>query len=91
MLLARYKVKGHSMEPNIFNNESVFISSIPFLLRCPKKGDIVLFEFRDKRYIKRIKKQNEDKYYLTGDNKKDSFDSRKMGWIDRKCILGKVI
>ena len=37
-----------------------------------------------------ILKIEKELYFLTGDNPSDSFDSRKIGFVDRKDILGKV-
>jgi len=41
--------------------------------------------------IKRISKIDGEKYFVSGDNKKDSMDSRRFGWILKKDIIGKVI
>lgn len=79
------------MSPKINEGREVLVSSIPFLFLNPKSGDIVAFKKGDKVFIKRIKKIEEDKYYLIGDNEKDSLDSRNFGSIDKKNIIGKVI
>lgn len=91
MLLKILRVKGHSMEPVIKNGSAVFVSSVPFILRNPKLNDIVALKFENKIFIKRIRSVQEGKYILTGDNKNDSLDSRKLGAFDRKKILAKVI
>ena len=51
--------------------------------------DVVLK--REKYIIKRIAKINKDKVFVEGDNKKDSLDSWKFGWVYRKEIVGKVV
>lgn len=79
------------MSPTYLENESVIVSSIPYFFIKPKKRDIVVFKRNTKFYIKRIKDINENKYFLTGDNKIDSLDSRKLGFINREQIKGKVI
>ena len=79
------------MEPSLLNNQIVFASSILFIFSKPKIGDIVVFKYKNKTYIKRATKINSYKYFLEGDNNKDSLDSRKVGWIKRKDIIGKVI
>lgn len=76
------------MEPIIFNGEHVLISSIPFLFSKPKVGNIIAFKKNKKIFVKRIAKISGEKYFVKGDNKKDSLD---IGWIERKVILGKVI
>jgi len=92
LLLSKFKVSGHSMEPTIKNNDTVLVSGIVYLFKNPKANDIVAFA--DKKNlinIKRIAKANGEKFFVEGDNKKDSFDSRNFGQILKKQILGKVI
>lgn len=91
MILGKFRVVGHSMSPGIAESKEVLVSSIPYLLFEPKVGDIVAFKKGKNIFIKRIKKVKEDKYYLIGDNEKDSLDSRKFGSVYRKNIIGKVI
>lgn len=95
MLLARFLIVGHSMEPTLLDGKSVLISGVPFLFTKPKVGDIIAFKTNRKIYIKRIAKKNSsadgEKYFVKGDNKRDSVDSKNFGWIDRKEIIGKVI
>ena len=91
MLLKILRIHGHSMEPVIKNGSAVFVSSVPFILRNPKKDDIVALKFEDKIFIKRIRSVLEDKYYLEGDNKRDSLDSREIGLVNRENIVGKVL
>lgn len=91
MLLGKFKITGHSMEPFLLNNQTVLASSIPFIFSKPKTGDIVVFKYQNRCYIKRIRKVKNSKHFLIGDNIKDSLDSKKMGWIERKDIIGKVI
>ena len=90
-LLSRFKIKGHSMSPKFSEEDSVLVSSIPFMFIKPKKGDVVVFEKFNRIYLKRIGKIKDDKYFLVGDNKKDSLDSRRFGTVDRNQIKGKVI
>jgi len=91
LLLSRFTIYGHSMEPTIKNGETVLASSIPFLFSNPKVGDVVVFKKNEKVFIKRITKIDGEKYFVGGDNKKDSLDSRKIGLVERSGIAGKVI
>jgi nickel-type superoxide dismutase maturation protease len=91
MLLSRFKISGHSMQPTYSQDDEVLVSSLPLKFAKPKIGDIVVFEKSRKYYIKRVKNVKENKYYLIGDNKSDSKDSRKFGLIDATQIKGKVI
>jgi len=90
LLLTKFKIVGHSMEPVIKNGETVLISSLFYWFKKPSIGDIVAFSGADKILIKRITKVQEEKYFLKGDNLKDSLDSRKFGLISKRKIIGKV-
>ncbi len=79
------------MQPFILNGQKVLASSFPYLFLKPKKNDIVAFKVKNEILIKRIISVSEDKFFLKGDNEKDSLDSRKFGKIDRRNILAKVI
>lgn len=88
MLLSRFTVSGHSMEPGLKVGANVLVSNIPYLIFKPKIGDIVVFIRKDKSFIKRIVKINEENFFVGGDNRDDSL---KIGWIGKNEILGKVI
>jgi len=91
MLLARFKVSGHSMEPQIKNGEEVLVTGIIYLFKKPKINDIVAFKKDKKVLIKRIIGIDDDKYFVAGDNKNDSLDSKTFGLISKRQMLGKVI
>jgi len=93
LLLARFKIIGHSMEPQIEDGQSVLVSSISYLFKTPKINDIVAFkDIRNTQVlIKRITKIKNGKYFVLGDNKRDSLDSRKLGFISKDKIIGEVI
>jgi phage repressor protein C with HTH and peptisase S24 domain len=79
------------MEPTIQSGSSVLVSSLPYIFKSPKLNDILAARIDGKVVIKRISKIEKNKYFITGDNPNDSFDSRKFGMIGRRDILGKVI
>lgn len=89
--IARFKIYGHSMGPIIKNGQTIFVSSIPYLFSNPKIGDIVAFKKDEKVFIKRIARIENQKYFMTGDNKNDSLDSRDFGWIEKKDVIGRLI
>lgn len=92
MLLSKFTIKGHSMEPFIGQNDTVLVSSIPYFFKDPKVKDIIVFRKKsDKYFIKRITKIKNGKYFVRGDNKKDSLDSRKLGLVQRSQIIAKFI
>lgn len=91
ILLGFFKVTGHSMEPSISQHDKVLVSNVCFIIIKPKIGNIIAFKKNNKIFIKRIIKIKGEKYFVKGDNLRDSLDSDKFGWILKKDILGKVI
>lgn len=79
------------MEPELKNGKSVLVSGIIYWFKKPKIGDIVAVRKEEKVFVKRITKIKEKEYFLEGDNKQDSLDSREFGFILRENIIGKVI
>lgn len=91
MLLRKFKILGHSMEPAFKNGDIVIASNIPYIFRKPKVKDVIAALVKEKIYIKRVKNINNGKYFIEGDNKRDSIDSKKLGSINKKQILGKIV
>lgn len=81
------KVEGDSMLPTFRAGQVVVVS----MVRRFKVGDIVV-AFMDRReVIKRVTKIKEGAVFLEGDNKKASTDSRELGWLPDRHVLGRVI
>jgi signal peptidase I len=92
LLLARLKIIGHSMEPQIKNGETILVSKIPYWFKTPQINDIVAFkDSSEKILVKRIVKIENRRYFVEGDNKRDSLDSRKFGDISKDKIIGEII
>lgn len=92
LLISKFKITGHSMEPTLKQNELIIISSIPYLFKNPRINDIVAIKSKENKiFIKRIKKITKNNYIVLGDNKNDSFDSRNFGPIKKEEIIGKYI
>ena len=89
----KYRISGDSMFPTLKPGNTVLVSKFSYLLKSPKIEDIVaIHDPRDRRVlIKRITKIESKKYYVLGDNRKQSTDSRSFGWIGKNDIIGKVI
>ena len=85
MLFSRFKVKGHSMEPNYYEGDYVLISS----LFPVKKVDVVVIQKQGKRMLKRVSHIKDSKYLVLSDN--HGSDSRSFGPVKKQEILGKVI
>lgn len=92
LLISKFKISGHSMEPFIKNKDTVLVSGIIYLFINPKVNDIVAFRDKEgKVLVKRITESHNNDYFVEGDNKKDSLDSKAFGAILKRSILGKVI
>lgn len=89
----KYQITGESMAPTFKNGEIVFANRFAYLFQKPKLGEIIAIKDpRDgKVLIKRIKKIDNKKIFVIGDNKVHSTDSREFGMIEQKDIIGKVI
>jgi signal peptidase I len=123
-------VNGSSMESNFHNGQYVVIDKITYLLRSPKRGEVVVLKFPGDpdhtRYIKRViglpgetlritdsqvyindKPINEpyidegnrtepdmeiklgpNEYFMMGDNRENSNDSRAFKSVERRFIIG---
>lgn len=85
MIIGIFKISGHSMLPTLKPNDRVIISS--FFFSHPKVNDIIVFKLKNKPLVKRIKKIENNKIFIDGDNKEDSL---KVRCITRSEIIGKV-
>jgi len=80
------------MDPQIEDGQSVLVSGLPYWFKTPQINDIVAFKDNsDKVLVKRISKIQNGKYFLEGDNKNDSLDSRKLGSFSKDRIIGEII
>lgn len=84
MILGRYKISGHSMEPYLNPGDQV----VAFKFLKIKKGDVVVFKHHSKIFVKRVKKILNGKYFLEGDNTNDSLTTPP---ILKSDIMGKVL
>ncbi|MEK7573403.1 MAG: S26 family signal peptidase [Patescibacteria group bacterium] len=85
--LLKFRIEENSMSPFLNQGDLVII----FRTKNVKKTDVVVFEKDEDFYIKRVSKLEDSRYFLEGDNKKESKDSRKFGWIPKQQIVGKVV
>jgi signal peptidase I len=88
------KISGNSMKP--FATDGDYAISTR-LFRNPKVGEVLIFRspLDGNLMIKRVTKIYQDtngrKYFLEGDNRIRSTDSKVFGSIGRKEIIGKVL
>lgn len=81
------------MSPTLKEGQTVLVNRLSYIFSSPKRGDIVAIKDpRDhKILIKRIDDVELKSFFVTGDNKEHSTDSREFGMIGKKEIVGKVI
>jgi signal peptidase I len=129
------KVEGTSMQPNLQNDERIFINKFVYRFGISDigRGDTVVFLYPgdpSKSYIKRVigipgdtveiddgtvivnnkaipepyvaedfrdritmprKEVPPDQYFVLGDHRSSSNDSRSWGWVPRQYIYGKAV
>ena len=91
LLLSKFKISGHSMEPLLLHGDKILTTNIFYLFKSPQINDIVVFKDITNVFVKRITKIINDKYFVSGDNQNDSLDSKDFGAISKSQILGKFI
>lgn len=101
--IRRFSVEGESMNPGHRQGERLLISPILLKFSPPKEGDVVVIQHPKepgKQILKRVIGIPGDRvegielglgeYFVLGDNKSKSEDSRHFGKISKSQIIGKV-
>jgi len=80
------------MAPNLKNGQYVVTEKLSQLFFDFQIGNMVIIKLASgKKIIKRITAKTGDNYFVEGDNKDYSIDSRHFGFIDKENILSNVI
>lgn len=79
------------MLPTLKEGQEVLCFNWAYIFIQPKVGDMVVIKANGKEMIKRVQMSSGRGIFVTGDNPKDSFDSRKFGAISLENIMGKII
>ncbi len=101
--IRRFLVEGSSMNPGYKEGDRLLISPILLRFSPPTEGDVVVIQHpkkSNKQLLKRVigvpgdrvegVELGQEEYFVLGDNKGKSEDSRHFGKIMRNQILGKV-
>ena len=96
-------VQGNSMVPTLQEGQILVLLKSAYWKSSPQNGDIVVVQHGTEKYIKRIVACPGDippgesevlpdgRYYIMGDNRDVSVDSRSFGSITEDLILGRII
>jgi len=79
-------VKGESMLPSYRPGQTIIVSHS----RCFGIGDVVVVFMQSREALKRITDMKDGKVFVEGDNPDKSTDSRQLGWIVDRHIVGIV-
>lgn len=79
------------MLPTLRPGQELLVFNWAYLFFQPRVGEMVVIEYNGRKIIKRIQRVHDHKYFVMGDNKTESTDSRNFGPIDESEIVGKVI
>ncbi|HEY4515079.1 MAG TPA: signal peptidase I [Candidatus Paceibacterota bacterium] len=99
-----FVVSGASMVPTFENGDYLIVDELTYQFRDPRKNEVLIFRYPkdpSKYYIKRIiglpgetingLKLGIDEYYVEGDNRGASSDSRSWGPVAKKLVVGRPI
>lgn len=96
-------VSGSSMEPTLTDGQVLILLKSAYWISEPKTDDIVVVQHGTEQYIKRIAAcpgevppdeedpLPENRYYILGDNRDVSIDSRSFGSIPKNLIIGRIL
>jgi signal peptidase I len=94
----RYVVQGPSMEPAYRPGDRVLVNRLAYLLHGPVAGDVVVLNDPERpghQLLKRVAQAPGDApgpagYFVLGDNRARSRDSRTFGLVQRTDIIGRA-
>ncbi len=93
MPIAIFRVKDRSMQPSLNDGDYIIVNRLSYLFRRPNPGDIIVLRHPSNGMliVKRVAYERNGMFYVTGDNAKESEDSKSFGFVSRSAVLGKVM
>lgn len=79
------------MLPTLKPSQKIICFNWSYLFSNPKAGDLVIAKVQDRELVKRVTRVENNRFFLEGDNKEKSTDSKKFGFLGKESILGKII
>lgn len=83
-------VTGRSMEPTLVEGQLLSCNMSRKAIKGIKVGDIVVCKHDNRFIIKRVTRVFDQAYFVIGDNKAHSTDSRNYGAIPKKDVVGVI-
>lgn len=86
----RFSIVGYSMQPTLNPGQQVLMDPNPPLIQ---EDDIVVCQTpnTERLMVKRVVMIEDGQYFVQGDNRDQSTDSRQFGWLKRADIIGQVV
>ncbi len=90
----RFCVVGASMLPTLRAGDEVLVNPYAYRIKLPQVGDIVIvrhpFNNDVQKMVKRVVRAENGRFFLAGDNRTESSDSRSFGLLPTTALLGQV-
>ena len=84
------RVDGSSMQPTLENDDRLIVNKLAYELHSPRVGDVVMLLSPDEPDTALVKRVVAAHYFVMGDHRNNSRDSRTFRFVPQKYILGKV-
>ncbi|KKU23495.1 MAG: Signal peptidase I [Candidatus Woesebacteria bacterium GW2011_GWF1_46_13] len=85
LIMQPHKIKGASMHPNFPDGEYLLTDKVSYRFGEPNRGDVVVFKAPTNNGEEFI-----GEYFVLGDNRSHSSDSRAWGSVEKKEITGRA-
>ncbi len=86
-----YRISGNSMEPTYKNGSLVLVDKLSYKIREPLPNEVVVVKKFGTEIVKRIVRTDGNGYWVEGDNKDYSTDSREFGAVIKGDLTGRVM